>query len=267
MTLGSTQIFNPWCHVEEFSFYPEGNQESFKGCKQAVWLGEFCFRKSPLVTLWKIIRWEALERPWWCCLLFSLLIIWASRFAPCPALCSRLSMGSASWGFPQYGFQLGLARRRCQWKAGEGEEKRNCLPHFDAALPSRSPSPPQQLPLGLSLGFGSTVSSQGPLARTGNGIQHPCSLGTSLWLICFLSPDHTPNIAFPLKALFKLSGVKFIFLLNSTDTVALTWVVVRQKEIPVEVLRGWTWQQNLDTAGTEREVQVGKSATIVCNDA
>ena len=140
-------------------------------------------------------------------------------------------MGSASWGFPQYGFQLGLARRRCQWKAGEGEEKRNCLPHFDAALPSRSPSPPQQLPLGLSLGFGSTVSSQGPLARTGNGIQHPCSLGTSLWLICFLSPDHTPNIAFPLKALFKLSGVKFIFLLNSTDTVALTWVVVRQKEI------------------------------------
>lgn len=126
-------------------------------------------------------------------------------------------------GFPQHSFQLGLASRRCQWKAGEGEEKRNRLPHFDAALPSGSPSPPQQLPLGLSLGFGSTVSSQGPLAGSGNGTQHSCSLGTSLSLICFLSPDHTPNIAFPLKA---LSGVKFIFLLNSTDTVALTWVVV-----------------------------------------
>ena len=47
-----------------------------------------------------------------------------------------------------------------------------------------------------------------------------------LSLICFLSPDHTPNIAFSLKALFKLSGVKFIFLLNSTDTVAVTWIVV-----------------------------------------
>lgn len=138
-------------------------------------------------------------------------------------------MRSASWGSPQHGFPLGLASRRCQWKAGEGEERRNHLPDLDAAaprLPSGSPSQPQQLPPGLSLGVGSTVSSQGPLARSGNSIQHSCSVGTSLSLICFLSPEHTPNIAFPLKAVFKLSGVKFIFLLNSTDTVALTWGVV-----------------------------------------
>ena len=140
-------------------------------------------------------------------------------------------MRSASSGSPQHGFPLGLASRRCQWKAGGGEERRNHLPHLDAAAPRLpSPSQPQQLPPGLSLGFGSTVSSQGPLARRGNGIQHSCSLGTSLSLICFLSPDHTPNIAFPLKALFKLSGVKFIFLLNSTDTVALTWVGIDKRK-------------------------------------
>ena len=126
---------------------------------------------------------------------------------------TRLSIGSGQQEVPVEG-------------RGRGGEKEPPSPLRCCSTTASFPPQPQQLPPGLSLGFGSTVSSQGPLARSGNGIQHSCSLGTSLSLICFLSPDHTPNIAFPLKALFKLSGVKLILLLNSADTVALTWVVV-----------------------------------------